>query len=187
MALQFDNSNAGTLTMKPATSGTWTATWPATAGTNTYVLSTDGSGNLSWVAAGLPANATVTGLFETSNVVATNPSSTQNIDVITSTVWFYTANTANNWVLNIRGNSGTSLNSLMTIGTAITVVFAATNSTTAYYQTAIQVDGLTQTVRWQGGSAPTSGNTSAVDVYTVTIFKTASATYSLLASQVKFA
>ena len=141
-----------------------------------------------WATAGLTANATVTGLLEATNVVAAAPSTTQNIDVITSTVWYYTANTSANWVLNLRGNSGTSLNTVMAVGTAVTVVFAATNSTTAYYQTTIQVDGLTQTVRWQGGAAPTTGNVSSVDIYTMTVFKTsATPTYSVFASQVKFA
>ena len=141
-----------------------------------------------WSTVGLSANATVTGLLEATNVVAAAPSTTQNIDVITSSVWYYTANTSANWILNLRGNSGTSLNTVMAVGTAITVVFAATNSTTAYYQTAIQVDGATQTVRWQGGSAPASGNTSSVDIYTMTVFKTsATPTYSVFASQVRFA
>jgi hypothetical protein len=76
----------------------------------------------------------------------------------------------------------------MAVGTSITVVFAATNGGTAYYQTAIQIDGSTQTVRWQGGSTPTSGNVSSVDIYTMTIFKTsATPTYSVFASQVRFA
>jgi hypothetical protein len=141
-----------------------------------------------WAGVTLGANATVTGLTETTNVVAAAPSTTQNIDVTTSTVWYYTANTSANWVLNIRSTSLISLNTMMAVGTSITVVFAATNSTTAYYQTAIQIDGLTQTVRYQGGSAPTAGNVSSVDIYTVTIFKTAATpTYSVFASQVRFA
>jgi hypothetical protein len=157
-------------------------------GTAGQFLRSGGTGAVpTWAAVTLNANSVVLGLIETTNVVAAAPSSTQNIDCITSTVWYYTANTSANWVLNIRGNSGTSLNTLMATGTSITVVFAATNGGSAYYQTAIQIDGLTQTVRYQGGAAPTAGNTSSVDIYTATIFKTGSATYSVFASQVKFA
>jgi hypothetical protein len=43
------------------------------------------------------------------------------------------------------------------------------------------------TPKWSGGTAPTEGNTSAIDIYTFTIIKTASATFTVLASQTKFA
>jgi hypothetical protein len=49
------------------------------------------------------------------------------------------------------------------------------------------VDGTTITPKWQGGTAPSAGNASSIDSYTFTIIKTASATYTVLASQVKFA
>jgi hypothetical protein len=54
---------------------------------------------------------------------------------------------------------------------------------------AITVDGTGTgvTTKWQGGTAPTSGNASSIDSYTYVIIKTASATYTVLASQTKFA
>ncbi len=55
--LKIDGTTSGTFTQTVnAAAGTWTATWPATAGTSGYVLSTDGSGGLSWAAG---ASATV--------------------------------------------------------------------------------------------------------------------------------
>jgi len=53
----------------------------------------------------------------------------------------------------------------------------------------VQVDGTTSgvTTRWQGGTAPTAGNASGVDVYSYTIIKTANATFSVFASQTRFA
>jgi hypothetical protein len=42
------------------------------------------------------------------------------------------------------------------------------------------------TPKWQGGTAPTSGNASGVDAYTYTIIKTASATFTVLAAQTQF-
>jgi hypothetical protein len=64
-----------------------------------------------------------------------------------------------------------------------------TNGATAYYNTTVQVDGTTSgvTTRWQGGTAPTAGNASSVDAYSYTIIKTASATFSVFASQTRFA
>ena len=61
--------------------------------------------------------------------------------------------------------------------------------TPPYYNSSVQVDGTTSgvTTKWQGGTAPTSGNASSVDTYNYVIIKTASATYTVLASQTKFA
>jgi hypothetical protein len=61
-----------------------------------------------------------------------------------------------------------------------------TNGSTAYYPNAFQVDGSSISPKWQGGTAPTGGNSSSIDSYTFTIIKTASATFTVLASQVKF-
>ena len=47
----FSGSTSGAVTVKSAAAaGTWTMTLPTTAGTNGYVLSTDGTGITSWVA-----------------------------------------------------------------------------------------------------------------------------------------
>jgi hypothetical protein len=43
------------------------------------------------------------------------------------------------------------------------------------------------TPKWQGGTAPAAGNASGIDVYTYTIIKTGSATFTVLASLTRFA
>ena len=100
---------------------------------------------------------------------------------------YSTANATANGTVNITSTSGVTLNNLMTAGQSITVALLITNGGTAYYPTAWQIDGSSVTPKWSGGTAPTGGNTSAIDVYTLTIVKTASATFTVLASQVKFA
>jgi len=62
-----------------------------------------------------------------------------------------------------------------------------TNGTTAYYPTAFQVDGTAVTPKWANGTAPAAGNASSIDVYTYNIIKTAANTYTVLASQSRFA
>jgi hypothetical protein len=64
-----------------------------------------------------------------------------------------------------------------------------TNGSTAYKPaaTSVQVDGVTVTPKWNGGTAPSAGNANSIDVYTFTIIKTASATYTVLGTQSKFA
>ncbi len=63
----------------------------------------------------------------------------------------------------------------------------ATQGATAYYQSGMQIDGTSVTPKWAGGTAPTAGNASSIDVYTFVVIKTASATFTVLASQTKFA
>lgn len=108
-------------------------------------------------------------------------------DAATQSVVYITANSTANGTVNIRGNSGTTLNTFMAVGESMTIVLAVTNNATAYYPTAYQIDGSAIVPKWINGIVPTSGNVSAIDSYTLTIIKTASATYTMLASQTKFA
>lgn len=57
MAIQFDNTNTGTVTLKPPASGSVALVLPSADGTSGQVISTDGSGNLSFVTAGGGASA----------------------------------------------------------------------------------------------------------------------------------
>jgi hypothetical protein len=129
-------------------------------------------------------NLTNTG--EVTTVSATAATGTINYDVITQSVLFYTSNASANWTLNIRGSSTVSLNSFMTTGQSISIAFLVTQGATAYYNSALQIDGASVTAQWQGGTAPTSGNASGVDIYTYTIVKTGNATFSEFASQTQF-
>lgn len=125
-------------------------------------------------------------ILENSTVSATAAASTINFDALTQSILQYTTNASANWTLNIRGNSGTTLNSLMSVGQTVTVVFIAAQGATAYYNNVFQIDGTTVTPKWQGNAAPTSGNASATDVYTYAIIKTGANAYNVFASQSKF-
>ena len=130
--------------------------------------------------------AFTTTLRETPNVQAVAMATSLNFDVITQSILYYTTNATANSSINFRGNATTSLNTMMTTGQSISVVFMNTNGATAYYLTTFTIDGTSVTPKWQGGTAPTSGNASAIDTYVFTIIKTASATYTVLASQTQF-
>ena len=69
----------------------------------------------------------------------------------------------------------------------MTAAFLVTCGSTPYYNSAVQVDGSGVTPEWQGGSAPSAGNASSVDVYTYTIIKTGDATFTVFAAQTQFA
>ena len=86
---------------------------------------------------------------------------------------------------NFRGSSGQSLDSLMAVGDVLTVTHLVTNGATPYYPSAHTIDGSAKTPKWVGGTAPTSGDASAINLYGYTIIKTAAATFTLLASVLK--
>ena len=124
---------------------------------------------------------------ERTTVSATAAGSTIQFDIKTQGVLYYTSNSTGNWTITVRGDSGTTLNSIMTTGDALTVVFLATNGATPYYGSALTIDGNAVTPKFQNGVAFSAGNASAIDIYTYTIIKTASATFTVLAGQTKFA
>ena len=97
------------------------------------------------------------------------------------------ADASGNWTLNIRGDGSNTLNAIMDAGESITVAHIVSQGGTAYYNSAVQIDGSAVTPEWQGGSAPTAGNASSIDVYSYTIIKTGDATFTALASQTQFA
>lgn len=132
-------------------------------------------------------NPTLTGAKETVTVAATAATGTVNVDIKTKSVYYYTANASANWTFNFRGDGSTTMNSFLNVGDSATVAFLVTNGATPYYPNVFQVDGAAVTPKWQGGVAPSSGNASSIDSYTFTIVKTASSTYTVFASQVKFA
>jgi hypothetical protein len=127
-------------------------------------------------------------LVESATISATAATGTVNYDVITNeNVLFYTTAASGNWTLNVRGSSSVTLNSSIDVGQSLTLVFLVTNGATPRYPTGFQVDGANVTVRWQGGTAPSSGNANSIDAYSYTIIKTGSAAYTVLGAQTRFA
>jgi hypothetical protein len=129
----------------------------------------------------------ISSILEGGTVTATAPTSSINYDFKTQAVRYYTANNTTNFTVNIRGNGTTTLNDTMAIGQFATMVLLVTNGATPYYPNVIQIDGTTVTPKYQGGVTITAGNASSIDIYTITIVKTASATFTSFVSQTKFA
>jgi hypothetical protein len=161
-------ATAGTDYVAPATATSFTATQTFNGTTATAAIKTNN-------------------IDELASITASAPASTQVFYVNTGAVQYYTNNAANNWTVNFAFSSGTSLNTAMAVGDSISVTMLTTQSATAYYNSAVQVDGSSVTPKWQGGTAPTSGNASSIDSYTYVIIKTGSAAFTVLATQTKFA
>ena len=133
------------------------------------------------------ADLKTSNILEVATVSATAATGTIDYDVTTQSVLYYTTDASGNFTVNFRGSSGTSLDTIMATGESLSATFLVTNGATAYYNSVVEVDGSSVTPKWQGGSAPTSGNASSIDSYTYVIIKTASATFTVLASVTKFA
>lgn len=163
------------------TSAAFTITGVYTYNANLTVNSTSTfNGNTS-----VPASI-ITNMVEPTTVSATAATGTINFDTTTQSVLYYTTNASANWTVNFRGSSGTSLNTLLSTGQSISVAFMVTQGATAYFANNHQVDGANVTPKWQGGTAPTAGNAGAIDIYSYTIVKTGSATFTILAAQTQF-
>jgi hypothetical protein len=185
-------------------------------GTNGYYLkvNTSTATGLEWVQIDLSSYATLTGTETLTNKTLTSPTlntpqvnypiikspeenctvsataatGTINFDTVTQGVLYYTSNASANWTVNFRGDGSNTLSSRLAVGDSITCVFLVTQGATAYYNSAVQIDGSAVTPKWQGGTAPAAGNASSIDAYSYTIIKTAATpTYTVFASQTKFA
>lgn len=139
------------------------------------------------------ANQTITNTklvapSEKVQIEAVSASGTVNFDISDYSIVYYTSDATADFTLNIRGDSSTTLDSLMEVGESYSINFLNTNGTTPYYATAYQIDGSAVTPIWQYGAAPTAGNADSVDVYNLTIVKTAATpTYTVFAAMAKFA
>lgn len=118
-------------------------------------------------------------------IIATAPPTTVNFFVNTGTSWFYTSNTANSFVIDVRAQSATSLTTVLGVDDSITISLIVTCSNVAHYPTSFSIDGIAQTVRWNGGVAPAAGTSGSLDVYSFTIIRQTSS-YTVLGSATRF-
>lgn len=119
-----------------------------------------------------------------------------NIDAKSGGIHFFdtaTSGANSTFDLNFRGDGSTTLNSMLATGEAITFVVMVNNGASTAYSLAasnsILIDDVTTnvSVKWFAGTGIPAGNTNSIDAYTFTIIKTASAVYTVLASQSRFA
>ena len=174
----------------PNSTGSAWGTSYTTSGSGTVVALATGAtfSNASFAGSTSVLAAILTNAAEVCTVSATAATGTIAYYPSTQSVLYYTSNASANWTANFAFSSGTTLNTAMATGQSLTVAFLVTQGATAYYNNVVQVDGTTTgvTTKWQGSAAPTAGNASGVDVYTYTIVKTGSATFTVFATQTQF-
>jgi len=130
--------------------------------------------------------ATLRNAVEPTTVNSVAATGTIIYEINSQSVVYSTANAAANWTLNIVYSKAMPLNAYLSIGQSVTVANMVTQGATAYYNNVVQIDGVTVTPKYQGGTAYSAGNASSIDVYTYTVTKTADRTYTVLMSQTQF-
>jgi len=123
-------------------------------------------------------------LVEKCYINSTAWSTTGTVDLDNGMVQYNSANLAGTTnTLDIISSAG--INTTMATGDMMSVTcITAVNAATAYVDN-ITIDGIAATESWVGGSAPSDGGSSGVDTYAFNIIKTGSATFVVVANQVK--
>jgi hypothetical protein len=142
------------------------------------------SGNLH-IGTGLFTGNTFSSRFfaEKANVISSGLAANNTYRLLDGVVHYHTANSSANSTANLTGFND------IPAGNSVSMAVLVTNNTSPKYITTVQIDGTQTnvTIKWQGGSAPTSGATSNVDVYSFSVIKTAApSTYTIFASKTQF-
>ena len=99
-------------------------------------------------------------------------------------VHYFTTTETTTSTPNIRFSGSVSLDSAMAVGETISVTIVTTAASAAY-SADLNIDGNGVTENWVGGSAPSDGGSSGVDIYSYNIIKTGSATFTVIANLTK--
>ena len=131
-------------------------------------------------------NFNVGALSEGVNIVSGTSNGNTNIDLLTSSVHLFTSANTGNWTPNFRGNSTTSLDSIMSVGQCIVATIISKNGGSSGYAANMNIDGTGQTEYWSQGNTPDErGGTGGYDVYQYSIIRTSSSAtgYLVFANQ----
>ena len=118
-------------------------------------------------------------LRESVNIVANKLSAAPNINLDNGMVHYFTTTEDTTATPNIRSSSG--INTDLAVGDTASVTIITT-AAAAGYAARVNIDGLATgiTTSWVGGSAPSAGGASGLDMYSYQIIKTADATFTVI-------
>ena len=117
-------------------------------------------------------------LREKINIVSGKLSANLDINLDNGMVHYFTTTEDAQSEPNIKSAAG--INTAMAVGdtTSVTII---TTAAAAGYGTTIKIDGAeTGAVNWVGGSAPSTGGSSGLDIYSYQIIKTADSTFTVI-------
>ena len=132
-------------------------------------------------------------LIEEVQVTSGKLSDNVNINLDNGMVYLFTTAETTTSTPNIRINSSNTLDAAMGNGKVISLTIMTTAAAAGYFTT-VEIDGnangensYTLNVDWLGGSAPSAGGSSGIDVYNITIIKQSSKNFNILIAQNNYA
>lgn len=165
-------------------------------GANNTILTADSTltNGLKWtstitnptISSGTISGSLINSLEEKWDSTTLGATGTYNFDLLTRTAYSYLGSATGNITINFRGNSSTTLDSLLSSGQSISCLFTSKNGATPYSLAGVNIDGAAATVRWLGGSPPTGGTANLHDFYYFTIHKDSGAITVVYASMLAF-
>jgi hypothetical protein len=106
---------------------------------------------------------------------------TVNLDLETKQVYLYNTAATGNFTLNLRGGASSTLDSMLSnAGTSVAVTVLVNMGASLYNLSAVKVDGVTVTVKWQNSS-----NTMTADkmnIISLLVVKTGTGAYTVIGS-----
>ena len=153
---------------------------------NSLVLGANSSTRLSITSTG-GVNFNNGELIEKANIVANKLSAAPTINLDNGMIHHFTTTETTTATPNITSTAG--INTNMAIGDAMSVTIVTTAAAAGYAAT-VTIDHLNAgnnggSLNWTGGSAPSDGGASGVDIYAYTLIKTADAKFTVIATQTK--
>lgn len=121
-------------------------------------------------------------IFEEVNVTAGKLSDNTEINISNGQVHLFTTAESTTSTPNIMSTTG--INTDMSVGESLVVTIITTANASAYSAN-ITIDSAAVTENWVGGSAPSEGGSSGVDIHSFTIIKTGSAAYTVIGNHSK--
>ena len=125
--------------------------------------------------------ADLTGLLQEKVVIVANKVSVApTINLSSGMVHYFTSAESTTSAPNIMSSVG--VNTEMAIGDTASVTIITT-AAAAGYATTVTIDGAaigSDAVRWVGGTAPSAGGSSGLDIYSYQLIKTANATFTVI-------
>lgn len=129
----------------------------------------------------------VKSLLQNTYVASTPSNNVIDFNILEFSSILNTSNSTGNTIINVRGNSSTSLDSLLDVGHFIDITFVNPKGTSIYYANTIQIDSTTVTPKWKN-LLEFSGisNNNCTDLYSYKIYKIASNSYQIFANREEY-
>lgn len=96
---------------------------------------------------------------------------TIDLDLDSSSIYYFTQDAIGDWTVNFRANVGLALTDFLNVGDSLTVAVTTKQGSTAYYNDIVKIDNTQVTPRYYGSLTINSGNVNSLDLYTYVIIR----------------